>query len=67
MKCTCLHFVLDVTEEFVYMNSWNVQKKLWEKVDEQWNSRLRVASAENWLLLPSGVVKVSSHKAIWCD
>lgn len=44
------------------MNFWNVQKKLWEKVDEQWNSCLRVASAENWLLLPSGVVKVSATK-----
>ncbi|KAG0613832.1 hypothetical protein M758_6G132500 [Ceratodon purpureus] len=33
------------------------KKKLWEKVDEEWNSCLRVASAESWLLLPSGVVK----------
>ena len=40
------------------MISWNVQKTLWEKVDEDWNSCLRVASAESWLLLPSGVVKV---------
>ncbi|KAG0588649.1 hypothetical protein KC19_2G259300 [Ceratodon purpureus] len=31
--------------------------KLWERVDEHWNSFLRVASVETLLLLPSGVVQ----------
>jgi hypothetical protein len=52
--------------DFVFMDFWHVQKKLWEKVDGQWNGALRIASSENWLLLPSSVVKVSVTKHCGC-
>ena len=48
--------------DFVFMDFWHVQKKLWEKVDGQWNGALRVASPKNWLLLPFSVVKFSITK-----
>ena len=52
--------------DFVFMDFWHVQKKLWEKVDGQWNGARRVASLENWLLLPSSVVMVSVTKHCGC-
>jgi hypothetical protein len=59
-------FVSAFRYDFVFMDFWHVQKKLWEKVDGQWNGALRIASSENWLLLPSSVVKVSVTKHCGC-
>lgn len=42
----------------------NVQAKLWERVDEHWNSALRIASVDTLLRLPSGVIQVRAHTSI---
>ena len=54
-----------VSNVFLCMNTWlDVQVKLWERVDEHWNSCLRLVSVENLLLLPSGVIQVGTYTTI---